>query len=137
MKNKKGFTLMELLGILSLLALLVLVAFPAILNTINRSKNNISSATKQLIFSAADLYAKNNVNIIDTAPGAVNCIRIQSLIDDEYLVADLIDPETGNKIDQDKYVKMEFSDSYKYTNTIVTECTPVEGHLEAELTPDL
>ena len=40
-KNKKGFTLVELLAVIALLALLMGIAVPNIISTINNSKEMI------------------------------------------------------------------------------------------------
>ena len=39
--NKKGFTLAELLGVIVLLGILATVAFPPLLNQLNKSKEKI------------------------------------------------------------------------------------------------
>ena len=41
MKKKKGFTLVELIGVVVILGLVALVAFPSLLNQINNSKKQI------------------------------------------------------------------------------------------------
>ena len=40
MKNKKGFTLVELIGVITLLALIALVVYPAITTVIKNTKEN-------------------------------------------------------------------------------------------------
>ena len=60
--NKKGFTLIELLGSIVILGLIALVAFPAILNFLGSSQENIDEAKKSVILGAAKDYVTDNVN---------------------------------------------------------------------------
>ncbi len=53
---KKGFTLIELMGVIALLALIALIVFPSILNQMKKIDYNISDANKKLIYSAVDDY---------------------------------------------------------------------------------
>ena len=59
MKNK-GFTLIELLGSIVILAIIATVAFPAILNFLSSSQNDIDSAKISVITRAAKDYVTDN-----------------------------------------------------------------------------
>ena len=59
-KNKKGFTLVELLAVIALLALLMGIAVPNIISTINNSKrNDFLSDTKRMVAKAEYLISSN------------------------------------------------------------------------------
>lgn len=58
--KKKGFTLIELMGVIALLALIALIIFPSILNQMKKIDTNISEANKKLIYSAVDDYIDND-----------------------------------------------------------------------------
>ena len=110
---KKGFTLAELLGVITLLAIICLIAFPPILNTIKKGKQNIDNTNNEIIFSACKKYIENNpteVNFVDNK----YCVKIQTLVDSGELI-DLVDPSTNQNIDKDKYVKVvNNSNNYQY-----------------------
>lgn len=57
MKNNKGFTLIELLGVIVILTIVLLVAIPNITSTFERNKDNIDEHKKNVILSAAEIYA--------------------------------------------------------------------------------
>lgn len=57
--NKKGFTLIELLVVIIIILAIMLVALPSINNTLEKSKTRDNSRTKELIESAASVYAND------------------------------------------------------------------------------
>ena len=53
MKNKKGFTLVELLAVIAILAILVIIALPNVLKMFNESKEKIFLTESKLVFKEA------------------------------------------------------------------------------------
>ena len=68
MKNR-GFTLLELLGVIVILALLTTLVFPSVLNAIKKSSNQTDKLSMDLISNAADLYIENNANDFEKTNG--------------------------------------------------------------------
>lgn len=62
MKNKKGFTLIELIATIAVIGLLLVISTGAIINGIGGAKSNITDAQKELLFSTAELYFNDNFN---------------------------------------------------------------------------
>ena len=91
MKNKNGFTIVELVCVITLLAIIMLVAFPNFSGLTNTVRNNYDNATKILIKSAASMYVNNNKEEIDNilSTNSDVCIPIGKLIAYEYLDDDL------------------------------------------------
>jgi len=120
MKNKKGFTLMELLAIVALLGLIALAATIGIINMSNNQKQKDYQDIVKTIISASRTYVGLNKNnskndLIDT-----NSIEIplSSLIESNLLKSDLIDPRTDEKISHNNKVKVEYNpDSGEFTYT--------------------
>jgi len=54
--NNKGFTLVELLGVIGVLLVIMLVAIPNITSTFERNKNKVDEQKRQIILSAAEIY---------------------------------------------------------------------------------
>ena len=53
MKNKKGFTLVELLAVIAILAILVIIALPNVINLYNKAKKQAFIAEAQNVIKSA------------------------------------------------------------------------------------
>ena len=73
----KGFTLMELLGVLVILSLLMIILIPNVIEQINNKKDDVSDVQKETILSAAELYIDENPNTYP--PGYDGCILLETL----------------------------------------------------------
>ncbi len=63
MKNKKGFTLVELLAVIAILAILVIIAIPNVLNLYRNSRRNVFKSDVQSIIKATEqAYVMNSMN---------------------------------------------------------------------------
>ena len=119
MKNK-GFTLMELLGVIMILAILVIIAFPPVMTQIRKSKQEIKNSTKILITDAAKDYYEDNINSFEQTEGKTYCIKLSTLINHGYLNRKLKDENLDN-IDISNKVKMVYHNS-KFEYDVVATC---------------
>ena len=111
MRNKKGFTLVELLAVMVLLILLILVAYPNFASLSSQSKNKYDNTVCVLIKNAASMYVNNNPDFTQDK------VTIDELIKAGYLESDITDS---------KGVEVERSDSVEVITTVtngVTEYT--------------
>ena len=69
MKNKRGFTLVELLAVLLILGTLIAIAVPSIITMSSRFQNKGLDSKISLIEEAAVIYAQSNSNSIKTFLG--------------------------------------------------------------------
>ena len=97
------------------------MAIPSILGLINNKKDEISDAMNEIIYSATQLYMQDN-NYSKTN-GNVYCIKLEKLVDKNYLNNPLIDPVTNNEIDLSKYCKVSIDDKINYS--ITDECVEI------------
>ena len=89
MKNR-GFTLIELLAVVILLSLLALFTIPKILEHKENKEKQISEAEKQVLYTDAGTYIREN-NSEDITPGQVFCVNVDTLIDEDYISMDAED----------------------------------------------
>lgn len=119
--KEKGFTLIELIGVIALLAIITLITYPAIVGIIKRSNNKIDSATSALIISGAKNMVDENKNSYPLTNGNVYCPKIEDLINKGYVISDL-ETGNGNKVDTKQYVKINVQNN-KYQYEITKTCT--------------
>ena len=82
MKNKKGFTLVELLAVIVILAVILVIAIPRIIDVIDSSKlSSFESSARMIISDAEKQYAVNKVNGIEEE---ISCENTSKLNNNEY-----------------------------------------------------
>ena len=69
MKNKKGFTLIELMAIIAILSLLAMVATPKVIDVINNNRNKAFSEIEQRLEDASNLFDENMNIVLDIMGG--------------------------------------------------------------------
>lgn len=98
MKNKKGFTLVELLAVIIILGVLLMIAVPAVQNVIKKTKNNATQKQAELFIDAAKKMA-----IIDEATSDMLIYKLSDLDSD---------------VDKNRFtgmvVALKENESYKY-----------------------
>ena len=115
---KKGFTLIELIGVIVIIALLTLLALPPILKLINSNKSKINETNENLIYSATDLYISNNVSSFPKYDNSIYCIYVSSLVNEG-----LLNEKIYNNVDSTTTVKVTVKDNI-YNKSLVSanEC---------------
>lgn len=90
--NNKGFTLVELLGVIVILVAILLIAIPTVTSSVERSKAKQLDSKIELIKSAAELY------ISDIKTTKTNCqIPLLVLSQGNYITQKtIIDPYSNN-----------------------------------------
>ncbi len=114
--NKKGFTLVELLGCLAILATILCIGLYSARGTLATSLSTIDNITeKEITNIAKDYITENNTNWINNKE-EYTCIKISDLISSGYL------KDTTNY--KNKLVKIVRDAKTKViiNSTIVEEC---------------
>ena len=125
MKNKKGFTLPELLAVIILIALIAAMALTSISQK-SRDLRTISQAQfEEMIKSSARMYVEEHRNLKDQAKYGNNIKITYNTLKTAGLIPDnMKNLTTFENIDIDDYsVCLKYS-NYKYQYTIITsgEC---------------
>lgn len=82
--NRKGFTLVELLGCLALLGAILGIGLFVTRDTLSTALSTIEGVTLNEIYDASKLYVTGN-NIVWTNDGEEYvCLTIKNLVDDGY-----------------------------------------------------
>lgn len=116
--NRKGFTLVEVIGVLTLLALIVLVAFPSILGAMKKADEGMNEATNELLIANAKSYwADNTIRIEEN--GETYCVTIKELIQQNYTKTPIstVDSEEAKKIEDSYCVVAQYNSGWDYELT--------------------
>lgn len=112
MKNKKGFTLVEIIVVISLLALLSIILVISLNKVQKNSKENSWNKLVERIKSAADVYLEKSPEYIKNVyyeAGvsylSVNTLITEGLIDEEHLVDERDNKSILEKEEKYQYVK--------------------------------
>lgn len=102
MKNKKGFTLVELIAVIVILALVITIAVPSTIGITKRLKKNMFCSKIDFIENAAKLYGEDNRNDFTNE----KIIKVIDLVNDSYLKKDhnttpyVEDPRDKSSLDE-------------------------------------
>ena len=86
MKNK-GFTLIELIGVIIIIGMLILIVFPSTVRLIKGNSEKKFNQYYELIIAAGDLYANSRRDDLGgaTATGCIDDVTLADLIDADYI----------------------------------------------------
>ena len=127
---KKGFTLIELMGVIAIITIIGSVATVTVNNNIYKSRMNLCKAQENTIIEAAKMYLVDNPN------KNINNSRIKvvsELQDQGYLDEELVNPINKEKYNNSTYVLVENEDgtgwsySLKYVGEDATTCGYEKG----------
>ena len=118
--NKKAFTLVELAGVITILGVVSVLIVPLIINQIRNNKDKIDEVTKNLIYSATDLYLDNKKDEFPLIEDSVYCVSLQNLVDDGKLEEPILD-SNGSVIDLKTNVRIEVN-SNNYEFSLLNNC---------------
>ena len=120
---KKGFTLIEMIGVMVILSLLLMLVMPNVINYIKKGGDIKDSATKEILYTAAKKYMKDNKNEFKEDKNNTYCIKVNTLSNEGYVES----PITLSSSDKDitnnnstTSVKVTYDKEYKYD--LVDDC---------------
>ena len=119
LKLKKGFTLVELMGVIVILGVIALIAIPTIDKQLKEGKRDLSQAQLDNIKSAAELWVADNPN--DMPQNGEECyLKYSTLVDSGYAEENLKEISSNTDIVDNKLkIKISKDDTYNKYNYIV------------------
>lgn len=122
---KKGFTLVELLGVIVVLTVIMMVIFVSY-TAINKDANDtIDKAVKTMISENSKKYIKKHKGNIND--GSTYCLTLKDILDDN-LMSDPVTNSDGEKIDESTKIKVVIKNSNYEVEVGVSECEEIIIH---------
>ena len=128
MKNKKGFTLVEMLGVLIILVIIFMIAFPTLTRVLKNTEEDLANsekiivvdATKDLLNSKKDIYIPSDDNTY--------CIAFETLMNQGKLTENQVE----NISEDYNTVKVTYKNRKAIYEVLGAGCTEVikDAHLE-------
>ena len=116
MKNKVGFTLVEILGVFFIIGLLTLIITPAIGRYINQGKQEYYNNIEKEVKVAGVEYLNTYRSLLPRVIGHRSVIDLKELEENNY-IEEITDAD-GDKCSGLVVVKKENTDKYTYTTCI-------------------
>jgi type IV pilus assembly protein PilA len=132
-KNKKGFTLVELLAVIVILAVILTIAVPNVMKIVEKTRKDAFESTAAMMISSAKTQA---AAYNDYLPNSGEC----SVIKIDLLELENIDkdPDGGDYDLDNSYVAIANDDgTYKYYVTLIGSKRKVNLALEGNITSSL
>ena len=87
-KNKKGFTLVEMLAAIGILLLITILTYPSFNKLNKKTEEKFDYSIKTIVENAAKIYVDNNKELIDekiTSNNGKYCLPVATLSSYDYL----------------------------------------------------
>lgn len=100
MKNK-GFTLVEILGVMTLLGIIFALVYPNVINLLDKGEERNYKEYKENICLSAEAYIHSNINV-DTSNAFNNGenveIHFYELVSSGFLSSNVVDPSNNKAV---------------------------------------
>ena len=112
MNNKKGFTLIELIGMIIILGLLVIIGVPALLKNLKDNKTKEYESFKKNLFLASEAYLSENLEKYEDFNKAGDTIYIPLILlkEKEYIDGEIYNPKTETNVSMYEVVKVYYDE---------------------------
>lgn len=119
MKNK-GFTLIEMLGVMTLLAIIFALIYPNAMEMLDKSKKQDYIEYERTIILATEAYINTNDDISMPATGNTVTVTFSDLMNSNYLSTNVMDPKTKKLVSSvpETKVKISVDTNGEYVYTI-------------------
>ena len=91
----KGFTLVELIGVVVILSAILLIIIPNVTSGTKKGIKNADEQTKQNIILAAQNWASDNKSLMPQTNGNIYKVKVSVLTEEGYITDKVVKPSNG------------------------------------------
>jgi len=114
--DKKGFTLVELLGVLIIMAIIMVVVVTPIIGQIRNTAKKLDSASLQVLYKSTASYLDDNKNLYPKSDGMIYYISVGQLIDSAKLTSNYLSSYSEKVLSRSNVIKIIVEDGgYQYS----------------------
>ena len=121
MKNKKGFTMIELLATVTILGILMTITIGYAMRLINKSKNDSMEQQAKLVTTAAESYFQAHREQLPRLVGQTTKIPISTLLETNYLKKEIKNAK-GESCMEKSFITAHKDSRTKYTYKAYLYC---------------
>lgn len=125
MKNKRGFTLVELIAVIAIIGILAVIAIPSVTLLMNKFRNDYYDKLEKSVEFAAQNYISDNKNS-RPANGSSIDILVSDLIDKSY-IDEVVDYQKKSCDGTSKVVVKRKDNKYNYKVCLVCSSDDYNG----------
>ena len=116
-ESKKGFTLIELMGVIVVMSIILLVGLPTISNMMKKDVESTYERYLVELYAASESYFVENKDFYPAlvAPGGQAYVTIDELISEGYIRNVVTDPETNEDLPIETQVEVTVNADYTYS----------------------
>ena len=139
-KEKKGFTLVELLAVIAIIGIIGGISITVFMSTINKSKEEATIIAINNVKSAAELYSKENDGEIKwitqykedgTETGKFVCMTVRQLINNGYFDDKFFEEDIYHeRINDNTFIEIKQGTNYDNTDVIIHEDDTTQNDCE-------
>ncbi len=131
-KNRKGFTLVELLSVIVILGVIAVMSIASISSLISKSKDEKNNQNERTVSMATESYLQANKSQLPKSIGQVSRISLKDLKGSNYITSDIFNT-AGESCMENSYVRVYKYSKTGYTYTPYIYCGKEEGPDEEEV----
>ena len=135
MKNSKGFTLVEIIGVIAVLAVIALVTAPQILRTLKKQEDKKYEVfLEDLSLSTSSFMSRNQDRFGDfRTPNDVTYIGIDELVSAGLVRSKTINPQTKSVISKTDAIKVTVNQNKDYNYELVSNNESTNGYVKTNI----
>lgn len=103
---KKGYTLVELLGVIIILTIIMTIAIVVMINVIKNANDKLDSATEKILYSAAEAHLKDKYILPSNGDFTVT---LKTLREENRISNTFIESSNNGKLTENSCVKVNIT----------------------------